>query len=186
MGEGLYAACVNNGGATYLCSGDSTVNTTTQTINANEAAVSTAPGFGINTGAGNAITVTGNLTFNTGSTFLVQVNGTSSDVVDVTGNVTIQSGATLDVVPLGSFSSSSTPFLSAGGSLTGRFATVDLNGVDTTIIYSGNSASFALIAVSPSVFNAQTLSLQGSNLLFSDMVAGEATEGALSNENMSG
>lgn len=59
-----YAACVNSGGTTYLCSG---AETTTQTINVNNAAVTMDTGATVNTsaGAGNAITVTGdgNLSF---------------------------------------------------------------------------------------------------------------------------
>src|SRR6266513_274281 len=55
-GRQAYAACVNSGGTTYLCSG---ANAAAQTVNANEAAVSTAAGFGVNTAVGNAITITG-------------------------------------------------------------------------------------------------------------------------------
>jgi uncharacterized protein with beta-barrel porin domain len=58
-GRRAYGACVNTGGSTYQCSG---ANVTTQNINgpnANNAIVSTDPGFSVNTAAGNAITITG-------------------------------------------------------------------------------------------------------------------------------
>jgi hypothetical protein len=55
-GRRAYAACVNTGGSTYQCSG---AETTTQTISANNAAVSTLAGFSVNAAAGNAITITG-------------------------------------------------------------------------------------------------------------------------------
>jgi len=130
--------------------------------------------------------VTGNVTFNSGSIFLVQVSGTSSDRLIASGNVTIQPGATLDVVPLGSFSGSSTPFLTAGGALTGTFTTVNLNGVATTIVYDATSASFGgggvLLAASPSALNAQALSTQESNLLFSDTVADASALGTMQKE----
>jgi hypothetical protein len=116
--------------------------------------------------------VTGNLTFNTGATFEVQVDGASSDLVTATGNITIQPGVTLDIVPLGSFSGSSLAFLSAGGTLSGTFSTVDLNGVATTIVYTANGAEFGatLLAASPNSLNAETLSMQQDSLLFSDTV----------------
>ncbi len=58
-GRQAYAACSATGSSTYLCSG---ALTTTQTITADNASVSMAPGAGIDTtgGSGNAITITGN------------------------------------------------------------------------------------------------------------------------------
>ena len=55
-GRRAYGACVNSGGSTYTCSG---ANATAQTINANDAAVSTVAGFSVTTLFGNAITITG-------------------------------------------------------------------------------------------------------------------------------
>ena len=57
-GRGAYAACVNSGGSAYTCSG---ANVTTQTINANSAAVSTVPGFSVDTTGTNtnAVSITG-------------------------------------------------------------------------------------------------------------------------------
>ena len=54
-GRQAYAACTGSSG-TYLCTGS---NSSTQTINADNASVSTAAGFGVNTSSGNAITITG-------------------------------------------------------------------------------------------------------------------------------
>jgi uncharacterized protein with beta-barrel porin domain len=57
-GRRSYAACVPSGGGstTYQCSG---ANFTTQTINANNATVTTDPGFSVTAPSGNAITITG-------------------------------------------------------------------------------------------------------------------------------
>src|SRR4030081_2076100 len=55
-GRRAYGACVNSGGSTYLCSG---AEVTTQTINANNASVSTIAGFSVYAPAGNAIEITG-------------------------------------------------------------------------------------------------------------------------------
>ncbi|SDM91978.1 autotransporter outer membrane beta-barrel domain-containing protein [Afipia sp. GAS231] len=55
-GRRAYAACVNSGGSTFQCSG---ANVTQQTINANSAAVSTLPGFSVNTTDRTGITITG-------------------------------------------------------------------------------------------------------------------------------
>ena len=66
-GRGAYAACLATTSPSYVCSGSET---TTQTINANGATVSTVPGFSIDTRlpggwGGDAITITGggNLSF---------------------------------------------------------------------------------------------------------------------------
>jgi uncharacterized protein with beta-barrel porin domain len=55
-GRRAYAACANVGGSTYQCSG---ANTTTQTINANNASVSTIAGFSVDTSSNSGITITG-------------------------------------------------------------------------------------------------------------------------------
>lgn len=57
-GNRAYAACANTGGSTYLCSG---VETVTQTITADNAAVTMAPGASVDTsaGMGSAIVITG-------------------------------------------------------------------------------------------------------------------------------
>src|SRR5882724_10492961 len=55
-GRRAYGQCAPTVAPSYQCSG---ANVTTQTINANNASVSTVAGFGVNTAAGNAITITG-------------------------------------------------------------------------------------------------------------------------------
>jgi uncharacterized protein with beta-barrel porin domain len=55
-GRRAYADCVNSGGSTYLCSG---ATVTQQTINANNASVSTAAGFSVNTPDSRGISITG-------------------------------------------------------------------------------------------------------------------------------
>src|SRR5882762_434553 len=56
-GRRAYGACAPTVAPSYQCSG---ANVTTQTINANNATVSTVAGFSVNAAAGNAITITGN------------------------------------------------------------------------------------------------------------------------------
>src|SRR5882724_11505221 len=55
-GRRAYGQCAPTVAPNYQCSG---ANVTTQTINANNASVSTVAGFSVNTPAGNAITITG-------------------------------------------------------------------------------------------------------------------------------
>jgi uncharacterized protein with beta-barrel porin domain len=55
-GRRAYAQCAPTAAPNYQCSG---VNVTTQTINANNASVSTVAGFSVNAPAGNAITISG-------------------------------------------------------------------------------------------------------------------------------
>ena len=62
-GGRAYGACTLDaappGTSTYHCSGDNTVNTTTQSINHVNAEVITDPSFGVNAAAGSAVTITG-------------------------------------------------------------------------------------------------------------------------------
>ena len=55
-GRRAYAACASTGGSSYLCSG---TNSTPQTVNANNASVSTAIDFIVNTSTGDALYITG-------------------------------------------------------------------------------------------------------------------------------
>jgi uncharacterized protein with beta-barrel porin domain len=88
-GRRAYAACVNTVGSTYVCSG---ANVTTQNINganANNASVSTLPGFSVNTGAGNAITITGDgaLSYtDTNASSLLSTGGSAALVVNSGGD----------------------------------------------------------------------------------------------------
>jgi hypothetical protein len=126
-----------------------------------------------------AINVVGDLTFNTGSTFEVEVSGATSDSVTATGNVVIESGVTLEVVPLTSFSGTSTTFLT-GATLTGTFDIINYNGVETTVIYDATTASFGsgggvtILAANPSSLNAQAAALTQISTLFGDIISDEA------------
>jgi outer membrane autotransporter protein len=55
-GGRAYADCVNSGGSTYSCSGS---NAATQANTANDATVTTVPGFSVTTATGDAVTITG-------------------------------------------------------------------------------------------------------------------------------
>ena len=72
------AQCVLTGGSAYSCSG---ANTTTQAINANNAAVTTTPGFGVDTtvAGGPGLTISGN-------GLLSYIDGNSSSIVTGIGS----------------------------------------------------------------------------------------------------
>jgi len=102
-GGRAYAACVNTGGTTYQCSG---TETTTQTINANDATVSTAAGFSVDTsaGSGNAITITGdgalsytdiNASSLTAAGTALYLNSTGDIVSGNVGSVTVNTDGAL-------------------------------------------------------------------------------------------
>src|SRR6202795_3875979 len=101
FGRRAYGQCAPTVAPNYQCSG---VNFTTQTINANNASVSTVAGFSVNTPAGNAITITGNgaLSYTdtnasqlttTGSTALFISSG--GDFSGTPGSVTINTNGAL-------------------------------------------------------------------------------------------
>jgi len=128
------------------------------------------------------ISVVGNLTFTTGSIFEVEVAGSTGDTVSATGDITIQPGVTLDVTPLSAFSGSF-DFLTAGGTLTGTFDTVNLNGgLVTTVVYGPTTASFGaptLVVFNTSSINAMSIASAQSGLLFADAISDESANGAL-------
>jgi uncharacterized protein with beta-barrel porin domain len=76
-GRRAYGACLPSGGSTYQCSG---TEVTTQVISANNAAVSTLPGFSVNSAASNAITINGD-----GAQSYTDINASSLTTSDVSG-----------------------------------------------------------------------------------------------------
>jgi uncharacterized protein with beta-barrel porin domain len=68
-GRRAYGACVPTAAPNYQCSG---VNVTTQTINANNASVTTLAGFSVNTASGDAVSISGN-----GAVSYTDINGSS-------------------------------------------------------------------------------------------------------------
>jgi uncharacterized protein with beta-barrel porin domain len=99
-GRRAYGACASTGTPpNYQCSG---ANVTTQTINANDASVSTVAGFSVNTAAGNAITITGNGALSYTDTNASALTSAGSYALDVRtmfggtpGSVTINTNGTL-------------------------------------------------------------------------------------------
>ncbi len=78
-----------------------------------------APGNSIGT-----LTIAGNLVFNSGSTFEVEVDpqGTDSDRIEVTGDATLNGGSVVHTGNIGDYRLNSTyTILKAGGTLTGAF-----------------------------------------------------------------
>lgn len=99
------------------------------------------------------LTVNGDLTFNSGSTYLAEIHGANADRVNVTGSAVL--GGTLRLAPLGgaySFNSAYT-LLSATGGATGVFSPVDTTGtfgagVITTVSYTANDVLLTLTPTS--------------------------------------
>lgn len=138
-----------------------------------------APGNSIGT-----INVTGNVVFNTGSIFDVELAGATSDRLNATGSITIDSGATLNLIPLANVTGSSFTFLQAGTTLTGTFDTVNYNGLAASVVYNPASAglNFSVLTASPLAVNSQALSTLSTSTLFADTVSDHTTDNAFGNE----
>jgi hypothetical protein len=100
-GRRAYGACLPSGGSTYQCSG---ANAATQTINADNAIVSTVAGFSVNTVAGNGITITGDgaLSYtDTNASLLTAAAGTAlaitsgGDFAGTPGSITVNTNGVL-------------------------------------------------------------------------------------------
>jgi uncharacterized protein with beta-barrel porin domain len=145
-GRRAYAACSPTGSATYLCSG---YNVSTQTISANEAAVSTASGFGVNTASGDAITITGDgalsFTDTNASTITTTAAGGHSlyihalaDDGGTPGSITINSNS--NVTGTGLYGDGIRAYNHGTGALT-ITANGDVTGTDGTGIFANNSGT---------------------------------------------
>ncbi|UWU81241.1 autotransporter domain-containing protein [Bradyrhizobium huanghuaihaiense] len=103
-----------------------------------------APGNSIGT-----LNVSGNVTFNAGSTFQVEINaGGQSDKIAATGTVTLN-GGTVQIVPLGAGFLANTQYtiLTATGGVSGTFATLTTSGsplVSGQLSYDANNVYFIL------------------------------------------
>ena len=144
------AGCANNGGTTYLCTDDATVNNSAIDLTDNDnATVSTAAGFGVNTSSGNAIEISGggDLSFtdvnNSAITSsdasgkgLVMTSSAGDTTININGNVTAV-GDAIDVTT------------------TGGDSTITLS--DSTIIASGSSGDGLSLTGSTMVNNNVTI-----------------------------
>ncbi|MDH4413216.1 MAG: autotransporter-associated beta strand repeat-containing protein [Rhizobium sp.] len=111
-----------------------------------QSGASLSPGNSIGT-----INISGNLTLNSGSTTIIEIQQAQSDRIVVGGTAAV--AGTLQLVALGGPYSFGTPytFLTATGGLTGTFGTVSTNGtfglgVTSNVTYNGTSASVTLSA----------------------------------------
>jgi autotransporter-associated beta strand protein len=111
-----------------------------------------APGSG---SPGTSMTVAGNLAFQSGALYLVQVDPTTSSFTTVTGNATL-GGATVNAsFAAGAYVAKQYTILTAGGGISGTFdAVANTNlpfGFGTTLSYDGNNAylNLALSFVPP-------------------------------------
>lgn len=125
-GRQAYAACTVTTSPSYLCSG---VNTTTQTINATSATVSTAAGFSVDTtlSGGDAISIQGdgNLSFTdtnnsaiTGKLNGLSIRGTGDNTiaVDVNGAVTGYTYSGIGIAGYGNYSTGTIAVTTEAGS----------------------------------------------------------------------
>jgi T5SS/PEP-CTERM-associated repeat protein len=128
---------VNSGGT---LGGTGTVGATT--INAGGAL---APGNSIGT-----LSVQGNLTFNAGGAYTVEVSPTAADRTNVSGTATL-TGATVNAIALpGSFTTRTYTIINATGGITGTFAGVTASGTFSptrpTLSYDANNVYLVLVA----------------------------------------
>lgn len=99
-------------------------------------------------GSKGALSVVGDLAFSTGSTYVVQVSGLSSDAVVLTGGVvTINPGTSLQISLSGSANASRYTILTAT-SVTGTFSTIDWGGLSNYEISYDNGVVSLLSTVS--------------------------------------
>lgn len=141
---------VFNNGATGTIQGVGTIVTPTAGLG-NSGVLS--PG----NGSLGTLNVTGNLNFNSGSSFDVQLGtGFVSDTIVVSGNVTINSGAILDVTTTGGYAGNLADTfvgaLSTGGTLTGAFDTINQPGFTVNPNYTIGPAGDMTLVVG-GVFN---------------------------------
>ncbi|WP_157676260.1 autotransporter outer membrane beta-barrel domain-containing protein [Afipia sp. GAS231] len=140
-GRRAYGACAPSGGTTYQCSG---TEVTTQPITANNAAVSTLPGFSVNS-PGDGITITGD-----GALSYTDTNASS---------VTGAGGKALYVKSTGNDAGTSTPgsvTINTNGALTGGVYGIDARNAGTgaltvTVTANGDVTGTGFIGIN--VFN---------------------------------
>ena len=127
-GRRAYGACAPTVAPNYQCSG---ANVTTQTVNANNASVSTVAGFSVNIPAGNAITITGD-----GALSYTDTNASP---------LTTTLGAALDVSSGGDFSGTpGSVTINTNGALSGRDYGINARNNGTgalTVTANGNVSS---------------------------------------------
>lgn len=169
-----------NSGLVELNTGTLAVNGNLYADTVNVAAGATLGGSGTiygniyNSGAispGNSpgiLNVVGSVTFNPGSTFIFQTDGTNSDLLDVTGTVTINGGT---VVPefIGGVDGFVGDIITASGGVTGTFS----NALGGSINYP-TPGVVALTAVSPASINGGVSGGANSGFAFLDAVLGQS------------
>ena len=131
-----------------------------------------APGNSVGT-----INVTGNVIFETGSNFDVEIDSTGTDLLAVTGNVTLESGVNLKTGSIG-FASGSGTILTATGTLDGSFGSVIENGNNVSTFYTPAANSLALINLNTSVLGSQLQTSLNSSILFNDTLNDQIAQGA--------
>lgn len=128
-----------------------------------------APGNSIGT-----LNVQGNYVHNAGSVLEIEFDGAGGiDLLAVTGTATLNGGTLRFISTTGAEGSGGT-FLTAGGGVTGTFATVETVGaaLPLAVIYQPNSAIMApsVLTARPSTFNAQSFAAADSALGFIDSI----------------
>lgn len=128
-----------------------------------------APGNSIGT-----LNVQGNYVHNAGSVLEIEFDGAGGiDLLAVTGTATLNGGTLRFISTTGAEGSGGT-FLTAGGGVSGTFATVETVGaaLPLAVIYQPNSAIMApsVLTARPSTFNAQSFAAADSALDFIDSI----------------
>ncbi|WP_164477522.1 autotransporter outer membrane beta-barrel domain-containing protein [Pannonibacter phragmitetus] len=105
-------------------------------------------------GSVGTLAMNGTLNLASGSTYVVQLSGNSSDAINLTGTVTIASGAALQVS--GTATAQSYTILTAS-TLTGTFSTVDWGGVTAyEVAYNETNGTVSLVRAAGSPSSQQT------------------------------
>ncbi len=136
-----------------------------------------APGNSIGT-----INVTGNVIFETGSTFDVEIDGNTADKIVATGNITIEDGVNLNVTPINNTTSGSATILEAAA-IDGTFDVVTLNGAGTVlVVYAADNAQINYTILNTSNFSAQIQSTVDNAILFNDTLNDQISRQAFNND----
>ena len=100
-------------------------------------------------GTPGTMTVTGNLAFQSGASYFVQVNPTTASITNVSGNASLAGTVGAFFAP-GTYIVNSYPILTAGGGLTGTFDALATSGLppdfQTSLSYTANTAFLNLRA----------------------------------------
>ena len=136
-----------------------------------------APGNSIGT-----INVNGNVIFETGSNFDVEIDGNAADKIVATGNITIEDGVNLNITPINNTTSGTATILEAA-LIDGTFDIVTLNGAGTAVVvYATDNAQINYTVLNDANFSAQIQSTVDNAILFNDTLNDQISRQAFNND----